>query len=198
MAHTTQHKNACVKLPFCEKTRLRRVLWRLLYFHNETRSGGYLGHGCEGIGNRDREEKGIVACCPLAAAHCRGTTAGGGAPRQWCPSSGQRAAGLRWETIVATIPFSSIACFSLYFSLNQTQSFEIHIIIRRRTQLLAVMIYVLLYRYLYIIWYCLDIELQDSRRSTRSVQCITVPTSAWYRGRKLLRATPAPSTLTRL
>ena len=27
-----------------------QVLWRLWYFHNETRSGGYLSHGWEGIG----------------------------------------------------------------------------------------------------------------------------------------------------
>ena len=44
---------ACVKLPFGEKTRLRRVLWRLWYFNNKTRSGGYLGHGWEGIGERN-------------------------------------------------------------------------------------------------------------------------------------------------
>ena len=49
------------------------------YFHNETRSVGYLGHGREGIGernfgydslknmNHDMEEKGIVGgeCLPL-------------------------------------------------------------------------------------------------------------------------------------
>ena len=39
-------------------------------------------------------------------------------------------------------------------------------------------------------------ELRDSRLGTQSVQCSTVNTSAWYRGRKLLRATRPPSTLT--
>ena len=34
-----------------EKTIMRRVLWHLWYFHNKTRSGGYLGHGWEGIGS---------------------------------------------------------------------------------------------------------------------------------------------------
>ena len=70
--------------------RERRLLWRLWYFHNETRSWGYLSHGWEGIGvernfglafdslkymNRDMEAKGISPlpafeapphrCCPL-------------------------------------------------------------------------------------------------------------------------------------
>ena len=56
------------------------------FFHNETRSGGYLGHGWEGIGNRDMKEKGIVA------RDCRSLRRG--QPR-------------------ATIPFS-ISWFSLY------------------------------------------------------------------------------------
>ena len=73
-------------------------------------------------------------------------------------------------------------------SEDPTQSFEIHNIIRRRTQLLAAIIYIIL-NTLYIIYY-LDIVLQDSHQSTGSVQCSTVNTSAWYRGRKLLGATP--------
>ena len=52
---------------------------------------------------------------------------------------------------------------------NPTQSFEIHIIVWRRTHLLAVIIYIIWYKYLCIIWYYLDIDIQDSRRSTQSV-----------------------------
>ena len=40
----------CVILPFGERSRVRRVLWRLRCFNNETRSGGHLGQGWEGIG----------------------------------------------------------------------------------------------------------------------------------------------------
>ena len=53
-------------------------------------------------------------------------------------------------------------------SENQT-SFEIHNIVWRRTHLLAVIIYIIRYRYLCKVWYHWDIELQDSRRSTPSV-----------------------------
>ena len=43
----------CVKLLFGENNRLRPVLWPLWYFHNETCSGGYLGHGWEGIRGKE-------------------------------------------------------------------------------------------------------------------------------------------------
>jgi sensor domain CHASE-containing protein len=46
----------------------------------------------------------------------------------------------------------------------------IHNIVWRRTQLLAVIISIIWYRYLCMMWYYLDIELQASRRSTRSVK----------------------------
>jgi hypothetical protein len=88
--------------------------------------------------NRDKEEKGIVArdCLPLE-------------PRCLLPR--QRGSGGRQSQ--ATMPFSSMSCFSLLqidveveepeTSENSTQSFEIHNIFWRRTQLLAVIIYII-------------------------------------------------------
>ena len=62
----------------------------------------------------------------------------------------------------STIPFSSMSWFSLLqidmdveepeLSENPTQSFEIHNIVWRRTQLLALIIYIIWYRYLCMIW----------------------------------------------
>ena len=106
-------------------------------------------------------------------------------------------------------------------SENPTQSFEIQNIIWRGTQLLAVIIYTILYRYLYnmISFRCRASGLppehpECSRIFTEHGQKLyappddimnpshcdtsTVNTLAWYRGRRLLRATPPPSTLTRL
>ena len=126
---------------------------RLWYFPNETRSGGYLRIGERNFGfdslkymNHDMEEKGIVAreCLPLEPRfplprdHRLGAAV----------STQQRGSGGRQPR--STIPFSSILWFSLLqidvdveelqTSPNPTQSFEIHNIVWRRTQLLAVII----------------------------------------------------------
>ena len=98
------------------------------YFHNETRSVGYLGHGREGIGernfgydslksrlNRDIEETWIVPrdCCPgfsppwllssgaqaaVLRKQCPGSRAPAAVLRQQCPDSNAPEAGLRRET----------------------------------------------------------------------------------------------------
>ena len=54
-------------------------------------------------------------------------------------------------------------------SENLTQSFEIQNIIRRRTQLLPAIIYIILNRYRYIIWFYLDIELRESRQRVMEI-----------------------------
>ena len=75
---------------------------------------------------------------------------------------GQQATGLQWETIVGNNPFllhvAVQSVVQIYIEVeepetseNLTQSFEIHYVFQRRTQLLAV------------------ISIQDSRRSIRSV-----------------------------
>ena len=98
-------------------------------------------HGCRGMRlprNRRRE-----APPSIYITRCQGTAAG----------SGQRGSGGRpRQQSRAIIPFSSMWRFSLYFRLmwkceepetseNPTQSFKIHYIFWRHTQLLAVIIY---------------------------------------------------------
>ena len=56
-------------------------------------------------------------------------------------------------------------------SKNPSQSVEIHHIVWSRTQLLAVRIYMIWYRYLCIIWYYLDIELQNIYRTRPKAVC---------------------------
>jgi hypothetical protein len=119
-------------------------------------------------------------CCLLPAAHYPGTTAarhhcrGAGFPRlspagaplpaAEAPAVRQRAAGLQGETIAVNNRGQqslSMSRFSLLqidveveepeASENPTQSFEIHNIVWRSTQLSAVIIYIICYRYLCII-----------------------------------------------
>ena len=120
MAHNTQHNKASLHL--VKRIRLRRVLWRLWYFNNETRRGGYLGRGWEGIGGKDlwlwlpevREPRhgGERDCsprlspagAPLPAARC---------PLSRRPGSVAPAGDNRGQQSQAIIPSSSMSRFSL-------------------------------------------------------------------------------------
>ena len=68
-------------------------------------------------------------------------------------------------------------------SENPTKSFVIHYIVWTCTQLLAVIICIIWYRYLCSIWYYLDIELQDCNASVVHflVIWITVLLLVWWR-----------------
>ena len=99
--------------------------------------------------NHDMEEKGIIArdCLPLEPLFRFPL------PRRWSLGTESLAGDNRGQQSWATIPFSSMSWFSLLqidveveepeTSENPTQSFEIHNIVWRRTQLWAVIIYII-------------------------------------------------------
>jgi hypothetical protein len=119
----------------------------------------------------------------LSCVLCRGTTTSAVGSAEVSPPRGvgasQRGSGALAGDNCGQQSLSPPCHGSVYFRLmwkwknqtseNPTQSFEIHNIVWRCTQLLAMIIYIIWYRYLCIIWYYLCIEHQDSRRSTRSV-----------------------------